>query len=234
MVREGRLDHSTSGPAPRATDPAHAAATAFAALLRSDGVTVTGDTAPASGAGGTRLAAHQSAPLSVLVERMLTDSDNDLAEALARQIALASGRPASFAGGAKAIPAALRRYGVPLGHAVFADGSGLDHVDALSPAILTRVLALAASPSHPELRPVLTGLPVAAFTGTLASRFGAEAGAGVVRAKTGTLTGTNTIAGVTVTPAGRVLAFSFMTQGATSASAAQAALDALASAVTRG
>ncbi|WUH92977.1 D-alanyl-D-alanine carboxypeptidase/D-alanyl-D-alanine-endopeptidase [Streptomyces sp. NBC_00433] len=232
MVREGRLNGSASGPAQRTTHPALAAATSFAKLLRSHGITVTGEPASAGGAGGTRLAAHQSAPVSALVERMLTDSDNDLAEALARQVALATGRPASFAGAAKAIPAALRQYGVPLASAVFADGSGLDHVDALSPATLTRVLALAASPAHPELRPVLAGLPIASFTGTLAARFGAAPGAGVVRAKTGTLTGTNTIAGVTVTPGGRVLAFSFMTQGAPSADAAQSALDALGSAVS--
>jgi serine-type D-Ala-D-Ala carboxypeptidase/endopeptidase (penicillin-binding protein 4) len=232
MVREGRIGHSASGPATRVTDPALSAAKSFAKLLRSHGITVTGTPAPARGAGGTRLAAHQSASISSLVERMLTDSDNDLAEALARQVALASGQPASFAGGAKAVGAALRQYGVPLGNSVFADGSGLDHVDALSPATLTRVLALAASPAHPELRPVLAGMPVAAFTGTLAARFHGEDGAGVVRAKTGTLTGTNTIAGLTVTPGGRVLAFSFMTQGAPSATAAQAALDALASAVT--
>lgn len=233
MLREGRLDHSTSGPTARATDPALSAATTFAHLLRSHGITVTGAPTPGRGTGGTQLAVHRSAPVSDLVERMLTDSDNDIAEALARQVALASGRPASFAGGAKAISGALRRYGVALGHAVFADGSGLDHVDALSPAALTRILALAASPAHPELRPVLAGLPIAAFTGTLASRFRATPGAGVVRAKTGTLTGTNTIAGVTVTPGGRLLAFSFMTQGAPSASAAQSALDALASTVSR-
>lgn len=234
MVREGRLDHSTSGPTTRAFDPALSAATSFADLLGSHGITVTGTPAPEHARGGTRLAVHRSAPMNELVERMLTDSDNDLAEALARQVALATGRPASFAGGAKAISAALKRYGVPLGHAVFADGSGLDHVDALSPATLCRILALAASPAHPELRPVLDGLPVAAFTGTLADRFLTTPGAGLVRAKTGTLTGTNTIAGVTVTPAGRLLAFSFMTQGAPAADAAQSALDALASAVTRG
>ncbi|SHM32293.1 D-alanyl-D-alanine carboxypeptidase/D-alanyl-D-alanine endopeptidase [Actinacidiphila paucisporea] len=232
MVREGRLDGSASGPATRTTDPALSAAASFAKLLRSHGITVTGHPAAARGAGGTQLAAHQSAPVSALVERMLTDSDNDLAEALARQVALATGRPASFAGSAKAVAAALRRYGVPLTSAVFADGSGLDHVDALSPATLTRILALAASPAHSELRPVLTGLPIASFTGTLAARFTATPGAGVVRAKTGTLTGTNTIAGVTVTPSGRVLAFCFMTQGAPSATAAQSALDALGSAVS--
>lgn len=233
MVREGRLDRSTSGPAQRAQDPAGAAASAFAALLEKRGITVDGSPAPGRGAGGTRLAVHRSAALSELVERMLTTSDNDLAEALARQAARAGRLPAAFTGAAKAIPLALKRYGVPLDGAVFTDGSGLDHRDRLAPLTLARLLALAADPAHPELRSVLTGLPVAAFTGTLADRFRASPGAGVVHAKTGTLTGTNTIAGTTVSPAGRLLAFSFMTQGAPDATAAQDALDRLAAALTR-
>lgn len=233
MVREGRLDHSASGPAPRSTDPARSAARSFAKLLRSHGVTVSGSPHAADGTGGTQLAVHRSVPLDQLVERMLTNSDNDIAEALARQVAVASGQPASFAGAARAIPAALRTYGVPLGHCVFTDGSGLSHGDALSPTTLTRLLALAASPAHPELRPVLDGLPIASFTGTLASRFDGGPGAGLVRAKTGTLTGTNTIAGITTTPSGRVLAFSFMLQGTQSPPAAEAALDSLATAVAR-
>ena len=231
MVEEGRLDATTSGPAPRAFDPAAAAAGSFAHLLTDRGITVEGAPEPGSGKGGSPIAAHRSAPLSDLVEQMLTNSDNDLAEALARQVAHASGQPVSFSGGAKAIRTALTRYGVPLPGASFHDGSGLDHRDTLAPLTLARLLALAAGPSHPELRAVITGIPVADFTGTLDARFQGSPAAGVVHAKTGTLTGTNTIAGTVVTPSGRLLAFSFMTQGASAAATAEAALDDLAAAV---
>lgn len=231
MVDEGRLDSSTSGPAPRSYDPAAAADASFVRLLGEHGVTVTGAPRPGSGKGGTQLAAHSSAPLSDLVEQMLTNSDNDLAEALARQVARAGGQPADFAGGAKAIRAALTRYGVPLPGASFHDGSGLDHRDTLAPLTLARLLALAASPNHPELRSAATGIPVADFTGTLSARFQGSPAAGVVHAKTGTLTGTNTIAGTVVTRSGLLLAFSFMTQGAYAAAPAEAALDRLAEAV---
>lgn len=44
---------------------------------------------------------------------MLTNSDNDIAEALARQTAVATGKPASFAGGASAIAGALKRLELP-------------------------------------------------------------------------------------------------------------------------
>jgi D-alanyl-D-alanine carboxypeptidase/D-alanyl-D-alanine-endopeptidase (penicillin-binding protein 4) len=235
MADEGRLDTSTSGPAPRQWDPAVTAAGDFAQLLGKQGITVTGTPHERDGrngvTAGTTLATHTSAPLADLVEQMLTNSDNDLAEALARQVAIAGGQPASFSGGAAAIRAALVRYGVPLPQASFHDGSGLDHDDRLAPLTLARLLALAASPEHTELRSILTGIPVADFTGTLATRFQGSPAAGLVHAKTGTLTGTNTMAGTVVTPQGRLLAFSFMTQGGYDPAGTETALDHLAAAV---
>ena len=102
---------------------------------------------------------------------MLTNSDNDIAEALARQTALASDEPASFEGGATAIRTQLKKLGLPVKGAKFADGSGLDRADKLTADLLTALLAKAADPAHPELRAALTGLPVAGFTGTLRTRY---------------------------------------------------------------
>ncbi len=234
MLNEGRLDTSDHGPADRSTDPAADTATAFAKLLRARGIKVTGTPArtPAA-ASGTQLAKAASVPLSSLVERMLTNSDNDIAEALARQTAIAAHLPASFSGAQQAVAAALGRLGLPLAGAKFTDGSGLNRADALSAEQLARLLALAASPRHPQLRPILTGLPVAGFSGTLSDRFrgGPASGAGLIRAKTGTLTGVNAITGTVVAADGRLLTFAFLTQGTTSATAAQSALDRLASAL---
>ncbi|MCM2427747.1 D-alanyl-D-alanine carboxypeptidase/D-alanyl-D-alanine endopeptidase [Streptomyces sp. RKAG337] len=234
MLNEGRLDTSDHGPADRSTDPAADTATTFAKLLRARGIKVTGTPAGTPGAAaGTRLATAASAPLSALVERMLTNSDNDIAEALARQTAIAAHLPASFSGAQQAVTAALGRLGLPLAGAKFTDGSGLNRADALSAEQLARLLALAASPRHPQLRPILTGLPVAGFSGTLSDRFrgGPASGAGLIRAKTGTLTGVNAITGTVVAADGRLLTFAFLTQGTTSATAAQSALDRLASAL---
>ncbi|MFI8290691.1 D-alanyl-D-alanine carboxypeptidase/D-alanyl-D-alanine-endopeptidase [Streptomyces sp. NPDC085614] len=270
MTREGRLDDSTHGPAPRTADPAADTATTFAALLRHAGVHVTGTPAPgraptvtpqdhkaptspgtphtATTTGprtpttdpktprtGTLLARTHSAPLADLVERTLTHSDNDLAEALARQTALAHRQPASFTGAAKAVRDELTRLGLPTTGAHFADGSGLSRADRLSAALLTALLTRAADPAHPALRPVLTGLPVSGFTGTLQDRFGttpARTGAGLVRAKTGTLTGVNTLAGTVVTTDGRLLAFAFLAGRTPSPATAQPALDRLSAALT--
>ncbi|MGP3985065.1 D-alanyl-D-alanine carboxypeptidase/D-alanyl-D-alanine endopeptidase, partial [Streptomyces sp. KR80] len=200
MADEGRRDGSSSGPAEREGDPAAAAARTFADRLRDRGIAVSGDPhSTTAGARAERLAAVRSLPLSALVERMLTVSDNDIAEALARQTALADGEPASFKGGEQAITSRLRKLGLPLSGARFADGSGLSRDDKVSAALLAQLLVRAAEPDRPELRAALTGLPVAGFNGTLRSRYAdAPTGTGMVRAKTGTLTGVNALAGTVV------------------------------------
>ncbi|MFF8275209.1 D-alanyl-D-alanine carboxypeptidase/D-alanyl-D-alanine-endopeptidase [Streptomyces lateritius] len=238
MTDGGRLDDSDSGPAPRSADPARATATAFADLLGAAGVTVQGAPAPgrAPRAAPTAapLARSYSEPLSALVERTLTHSDNDLAEALARQTALARKQPASFDGAGRAVRAELDALGVPTAGARFADGSGLSRADRVSAALLTALLTRAADPARPTLRPVLTGLPVGGFSGTLKSRFDTAPtapGAGLIRAKTGTLTGVNTLAGTVVTAEGRLLAFAFLAGRTPSPYTAQPALDRLSAAL---
>ncbi|SFL76133.1 D-alanyl-D-alanine carboxypeptidase/D-alanyl-D-alanine endopeptidase [Streptomyces pini] len=243
MVNEGRLDDSTSGPAPRSGDPARDAAGIFTDRLRERGVDVERPEHPGRARraprGAEELAVHRSAPLAELVERMMLHSDNDIGEALFRQTAVARGEPASFAGAGRAVRAQLAQLTgdgrtLPLKGARFADGSGLDRSGRVSAGLLTRLLALAADPARPELRSVLTGLPVARFSGTLGGRYDDEAtrtGAGLVRAKTGTLTGINTLAGTVVDADGRLLAFAFTASGTTDRYGAHDALDRLAAAL---
>ncbi|MFJ9342438.1 D-alanyl-D-alanine carboxypeptidase/D-alanyl-D-alanine-endopeptidase [Streptomyces sp. NPDC101733] len=230
---EGRPDDSTSGPVARADDPSKDTARAFAGLLRDRGIEVTGEPARVQApAGAQPLATTLSTPLAGLVERMLTNSDNDIAEALARQTALASGQPAGFEGAEKAVRDRLASLGVDVSGSRFADGSGLNRADKVTTRLLTGLLAKAADPQRSELRPVLTGLPVAGFTGTLKSRnAGTSPAAGLLRAKTGTLTGVNSLSGTVVDPSGRLLAFAFLTAGAGDGGAAEKGLDKLAAAV---
>jgi D-alanyl-D-alanine carboxypeptidase/D-alanyl-D-alanine-endopeptidase (penicillin-binding protein 4) len=230
MSDEGRTDDSDSGPVIRETDPAAQAARTFAALLKDQGIGTTSP-GPSKATGRAEpLATVSSPPLSALVERMLTESDNDIAEALARHTAVAAGERADFHGGGRAIAARLKKLGLPVSGADFRDGSGLDREDRITADLLTALLVEAGDPARPELRPALTGLPVAGFTGTLSSRY-TDGAAGVVRAKTGTLTGVNTLAGTVVDQDGRLLAFAFLASGTTDKAAAQAALDRAATAL---
>ncbi|WP_415924257.1 D-alanyl-D-alanine carboxypeptidase/D-alanyl-D-alanine-endopeptidase [Streptomyces sp. AK08-02] len=230
MADEARPDGSTSGTVTRVKEPAADAARTFAALLAKHGIRTTSPGPSKATGRATTLAKVSSPPLSALVERMLTNSDNDLAEALARQTALATGVRPDFAGGARAIRTQLAKLGLPMSGARFADGSGLNRADLLTPNLLTALLAKAGDPSHPELRAALTGLPVAGFTGTLSARY-TDGAAGVVRAKTGTLTGVNALAGTVVDRDGRLLAFAFLAADTTDRTAAQTALDRTATAL---
>lgn len=206
-VDEGRAEDGG-----RVEDPAVDAAEKFADLLEGAGIdaevgrrTVAPRTAPTLGA-------VHSPPVSALVEHLMTVSDNDVAEALIRQVALARRRPASFDGGARAVVDELGRLKAAEGVEIH-DGSGLSIRNRITPLALARLVSLAASDAHPELRPALTGMPVAGFTGTLAApRHTGQtaAGAGNVRAKTGTLSGVSTLAGVVQDARGRLLAFAFM------------------------
>jgi hypothetical protein len=109
MADEGRLDDTSSGTAKRTEDPAADAAKKFADLLKDRGIK-TADPAPAKATDRAKaLAAVKSPPLSALVERMLTNSDNDIAEALARQTAVAAHEPASFKGGGAATRKQLKK-----------------------------------------------------------------------------------------------------------------------------
>ncbi|WP_159400910.1 D-alanyl-D-alanine carboxypeptidase/D-alanyl-D-alanine-endopeptidase [Streptomyces sp. NRRL B-24484] len=235
MVDEGRIDPKSPDEAPaRVFDPAGQAAAAFADRLRAEGVAVDGTPAQTTApAGAAAIAEVRSPTVPRLVERLLTTSDNTLAEAVARQAALAAGKPASFEGGAAATLQALAKLGVPTAGTVLNDGSGLSRKNLIPPITLTELLARAAAPDHPELRPVLTGLPVAGFTGTLVNRFGARSGAagaaGIVRAKTGTLSGVVTLAGTVVDADGRVLVFALMSR--TTGGDARAAVDRIVAAI---
>ncbi|MEV5988403.1 D-alanyl-D-alanine carboxypeptidase/D-alanyl-D-alanine-endopeptidase [Streptomyces sp. NPDC052051] len=234
MADEGRADDATSGPADRVPDPAADAARTFGDLLERHGIKVSAPHAAKATPHARTVAFVQSPPLSAVVERMLTTSDNDIAEALARQTALATGGRPSFDGGGAAIAAQLKKLGLPLKGAHFGDGSGLNRDDRTTAGLLTALLATAGSPAHPELRTVLTGLPVAGFTGTLSDRYEDDAqrfGIGVVRAKTGSLTGVNALAGTVVDTEGRLMAFAFLTDGSMDQTTARAALDRMAAAL---
>jgi serine-type D-Ala-D-Ala carboxypeptidase/endopeptidase (penicillin-binding protein 4) len=211
---------------PRSTDPAAQAAAAFAGFLRADGVAVSG--APAltvAPRGATVLASVQSPPLSQVIQWMLEESNNVIAENLARQVALATHAQPSFSGAAAAEEQVLRGLGVT--GIDIGDGSGLSQTDLITPTALVRLVRLDAS--QPRLRAVLTGVPVYGFSGTLAQSsdvffHGGGPALGMVRAKTGNLETVIDLAGVAYAKDGQLLAFAIMADRIRSLPAAGATL----------
>ncbi|MEV0564426.1 D-alanyl-D-alanine carboxypeptidase/D-alanyl-D-alanine-endopeptidase [Dactylosporangium sp. NPDC050588] len=218
--------------AKRYPQPDVQAAQAFAKMLGLPATAAVAGTAPA---GAKELGKVESAPMVRLVESMLLQSDNVLADILARQVALAKNQPASFEGGATAMRMVLEELNVPVTGYGLVDGSGFSRNDRLSPALLTTLLAMSARSDRADLHGIFGGLPVAGYSGTLTGRFvktqeGAGA-AGLVRAKTGTLTGVNSLAGIVVDADGRTLAFAFMADATTDRDKAVVALDRVAAAL---
>jgi serine-type D-Ala-D-Ala carboxypeptidase/endopeptidase (penicillin-binding protein 4) len=216
------------GSVARSGQPGLDAGAALADALGAAGATVVLGQAPPD---ARVLATVHSAPIARLVEQTLSMSDNMLAEALARQVALARDLPASFEGAAQAVTGALTDAGVDVTGVTLSDGSGLSRNDRVPASVLAAVVKGAADGSIEDASALLSGLPVAGYDGTLFDRGDAGAAPGTVRAKTGTLLGVHALAGTVVTTDGRLLAFAVVADGSTSELAAESALDDVAAAL---
>jgi serine-type D-Ala-D-Ala carboxypeptidase/endopeptidase (penicillin-binding protein 4) len=216
----------TRSNAARYVQPDAAAGQLFAQALGLPATAVISGVAPQ---GAKVLGEVFSPTIARIVEVMLVDSDNVVAEAMARQAALAKKLPGTFAGGAQATQAALTELGVN-GQVILVDGSGLSDDNRVTTNQLAAVLYRAASPKYPQLRAIMSGLPVAGYSGTLVNR-DQGSGMGSVRAKTGTLNHVNALAGYVVDKDGRLLAFAAVADATTNRFRAESALDRLAAGI---
>lgn len=219
----------------RNPDAAMAAATVFREALIAAGVEVEeGIERQPAAENAVVLASVESATVEAQVEHMLLTSDNYLAEVLARLAADASGRPASFGGGLETIGEVITELEVPTEGMVLGDAAGLSPRNRVAPRQLADVMRTLLRSDSRALRHVLHGLPVASLSGTLADRYDdgdspVFAGAGLVRAKTGTLNAVTALSGHVVSADGRLLVFSFIASGLNGTTdPARAAVDAAA------
>jgi D-alanyl-D-alanine carboxypeptidase/D-alanyl-D-alanine-endopeptidase (penicillin-binding protein 4) len=222
------------GSVSRVGDPSRQAAEAFAGYLRQQGLTVRSVRKGVKGGSATELARVESPPVGDIVQRMLTDSENNFAEALAH---LAGGKllgNPSFVGGAAATTRTLTQMGIDTSGAAIVDGSGLSGRDQVPALVLARVLSDTARASDPDLAAIPPGLAVAGLTGTLADRFTTpqtQAGRGFVHGKTGTLTGVIALAGTVQDRDGHVLVFAMISNKVASLDRARETMDRIASAL---
>ncbi len=216
MLDAGRIQPATDE-SRRSVTPALDAGRALATALGVDPqqVTIAGRPAPS---GARQLAAVRSAPLIERLNEMMSVSDNVMAECIAREVAASMHRPLSFAGAVEAVTSRLNTAHVDTRSATLQDSSGLSVDDRLTAKTLDAVVQAAAGPDQPSLRPLLDLLPIAGGSGTLSDRFldpAADTGpAGWLRAKTGSLTATNALAGVVTDRSGRVLTFALISNEA--------------------
>jgi D-alanyl-D-alanine carboxypeptidase/D-alanyl-D-alanine-endopeptidase (penicillin-binding protein 4) len=236
VMVDGDRDDPTVAYSRRSDAAVQRAATAFAAELGADVVVGDSITAPAD---AKELGSVRSAPVRDLVRHLLTYSDNTLAEALARLVAVERGAGNDFSSIQAGTTEALAELGLDVEGVRLADGSGLSRDDAVPAAVVTRLLVEVARHTD-DLEAVDDGLAVAGRSGTLAEdgRFSGENAdaAGRIRAKSGTLSDMSGLAGVANAADGTTVAFTIWAEDTPPGSAttdARAAVDALAAEVFR-
>ena len=211
---------------PRSTDPIGRAGAVFAEALGLPSGAVSKAGAPVTDR-GAQLGQVQSQPLSTLIGKMLPDSDNTLAEMIARVSSKASGSDGSAASLTGVYQAALTKaYGLDTAALVVKDGSGESNQDAVPPTMEARFMVQVGAGAK-GLKVIYDSLPISGQTGTLKTRFtGANAIArGAVNAKTGSIASAYALAGIIRAKDGTTLAFAFFAEGRLSAGSAMAALD---------
>lgn len=214
MIDAGRIQ-PTAVTSRRSRTPAIDAGRELAKGLGLDPAAVTIATAPS---GARQLAVVQSAPLIQRLSQMMNASDNVMAECIAREVAAATNQPQSFAGAVGAVTNRLNSAHIDTTGAKLVDSSGLSVDDRLTAKTLNGAVQAAAGPDQPAMRPLLDLLPIAGGSGTLADRFldtaSNQGPAGWLRAKTGSLTAINALAGIVTDRSGRVLTFAFISNAA--------------------
>ena len=194
----------------RADRPATAAAALFTGLLGAKGVKVDG--LPGEGAapaGRPPLASIASAPLSAVVTDMLQHSDNQTAELLTKELGKVKGSGGTTAAGVDVIRVWRAQHGLDLPGTRTVDGSGLDPANRVTCDEMVAVLGA----SGGRKGAVASGLPVAATSGTLVSRFRNSPAAGRLRAKTGSLNSVTALAGFVDLPTGGTASFAYVANG---------------------
>ncbi len=216
VMLDGGRTQPVSVESRRSTTPALDAGRALAVALKVDPATVI--VLPAGLRGGEEIASVQSPPLMERLREMMNASDNVMAESIGREVAADMNRPQSFAGASQAVLSQLDSAKIDTSGARLMDSSGLSVDDRLSAETLDEVVNAAAGSAQPDLRPLVDLLPIAGGSGTLSNRYldtdAGRAAAGYLRAKTGSLTGTNALAGIITDASGRVLTFALISNNA--------------------
>ena len=183
--------------------------------FQSRGIAVTGDAVDldALGTGSVGrdlrvLATHRSPPLTDIAGTLMGISQNLYAETLLWTLD-GNHRPRTAAAGRAVVRGVLSAWGIDPARVVIADGSGLSRYNYVTARTLVDVLRR----MHEDARhaaPFLASLPVAARSGTLATRLVGTAAADNVQAKTGSMSNVRALSGYVTSADGETLAFAVL------------------------
>lgn len=205
LLNDGVIQSSPIKP----DNPALSAAIEFTRLLTERGISVVG--APKTGSASVDLpiiATLDSAPLVEIVAEMLTNSDNNTAELLLKEIGRSVNGQGTRVAGISAVQSTLRAANVNIDGLTMTDGSGLDRSNRVTCSTLQSILK-----SDGGFGPLTMGFAVAGRTGTLSDLFLTGPMRGRMRGKTGTLTGVKALSGVFPYTDSQAIIFSILLNG---------------------
>lgn len=144
---------------------------------------------------GESVASENSPTVAEILDWTLLWSDNLLAERLARLSAQSAGFPLNDKGVEKTFNLLLSHFQIDSSKLVVADASGLSKQNRITAQMMAELLYKMRI--EEKFAPIYNSLPVGGVSGTLRNRFitTAPSAIGLIRAKTGTLNGTATLAG---------------------------------------
>ena len=144
---------------------------------------------------GEQIVAENSPTIGALLDWVMLWSDNVISERLARLSAKAAGYNMDEKGVDSVFRDLLTKLEVDDSKLIVADASGLSRKNKITAKLMGELLYKLRKDEKYSL--LYTGLPVGGVSGTLKTRFikTVPAAVGLVRAKTGTLNGTATLAG---------------------------------------
>ncbi|KTD79178.1 D-alanyl-D-alanine carboxypeptidase/D-alanyl-D-alanine-endopeptidase [Legionella waltersii] len=173
------------------------------------GIQLNGEVSLGKSPNGTMLIATQhSRPLKLLMADTLKPSDNLYADSLYLHAASKiSGKPVNWVSAQPIIKEFLQKQtGIDFKDAVFTDGSGLSRYNLVTPEQTISLLKFLYQ-RFPLSYEYISALPISGHDGTLQKRFKTANQKGFVRAKTGTMTGMNSLSGYLYTANGHTLVF---------------------------
>lgn len=157
-------------------------------------------------------AAH---PLTGIIKNTNKESDNLNAEMILRVMAYEKyKRKVSAADGIKMLDSLIQITGIKKGNYRIVDGSGVSFYNLISAEMIIEILKFERSKPE-QYKLFLNSLPIAGVDGTLKARLKDFAHLQNINAKTGSLSGTSTIAGYINTVHGHTMAFALLIQNFT-------------------
>ncbi|MFS0555994.1 D-alanyl-D-alanine carboxypeptidase/D-alanyl-D-alanine-endopeptidase [Brevibacillus sp. 179-C9.3 HS] len=159
---------------------------------------------------GVPLYTHLSKPLSEITIELNKDSDNFYAEMLLKTLGVTQKGEGSFEAGSEAVADVMKRADIDTGFRQV-DGSGLSRFNMITPEQMIETLIFL---QEQEYRTELEeSLPIAGVDGTLKNRMKGTSAEKNLAAKTGSLSGVNTMSGYVTAKNGHKLAFSILING---------------------